>query len=57
MLASYPSAQLTAGTAFVPFQLARKPNDVDAPAARLPLYAALRAVTVAPLWLSVVFQD
>lgn len=34
------SVQLTDGTTLAPFQLAKKPNDVEAPAARLPLYAA-----------------
>jgi hypothetical protein len=41
--------QLSAGTALLPFQDARNPKVVLAPAPRLPLYVVLRAVTVAPL--------
>ena len=45
------AVQLTEdGTPLVPDQLPVKPKDVEAPEARLPLWAAFLTETPAPLW-------
>lgn len=50
-------AQLTAGMALVPFQFARKPNEVLALAARTPFQLTFETLTADPLWVKAPLQS